>query len=233
MRTRIAAGIGLLAAGGAILGLAVATQPGHAPSEHAPQPAPAQAGAAGPDTGAIPAPRRSLITGSAAAHGLILPRSLPVSISIPAIGVRSALLDAGRNPDGTIQVPPLDDPPFTNEAAWYEFSPTPGQPGASIIEGHVDSARDGPSVFFRLGALRPGDLVGITLADRKAAVFRITGVRLYSKDRFPASTVYGGTGYAALRLITCGGGFDVRDHHYLSNVVAFASLVSSSPVPRR
>lgn len=155
-------------------------------------------------------------------------RSLPVSIAIPAIGVRSALLDVGRNPDGTIAVPPLDDPQLTNEAAWYEFSPIPGQPGASIIEGHVDSARDGPSVFFRLGALRPGNLVDITLADRRVAVFRVTGVRLYPKDRFPAGAVYGsGNGGSALRLITCGGDFDARDHHYLSNVVAFASLVAS------
>ena len=97
----------------------------------------------------------------------------------------------------------------------------------------MDSASDGPSVFFRLGALDPGDLVDVTLADRQVAVFKITGVRLYPKDRFPTSAVYGDTGYAALRLITCGGGFDRRDHHYLSNVVAFASLVSSHPANRR
>lgn len=224
----LATGIGLIAAGGAILGVAVAAQP-----QRAPQPTPAAAGATGPPAAvAVPAPRRPLSTGAGAAHGLVLPRSLPVSITVPAIGVRSALLDVGRNPDGTIQVPPLNDPPITNEAAWYEFSPTPGQPGASIIEGHVDSAHNGPSVFFRLGALRPGDLVDITLADRQVAVFKITGVRLYPKDRFPASTVYDGTGYAALRLITCGGGFDARTRHYLSNVVAFASLVSSRPAPR-
>jgi sortase family protein len=92
-----------------------------------------------------------------------------------------------------------------------------------------DSASDGPSVFYRLGALNPGDLLGVTLADRQVAVFKVTGVRLYPKDRFPTSAVYGDTGYAALRLITCRGGFDTRDHHYLSNVVAFASLVSSHP----
>jgi sortase family protein len=93
----------------------------------------------------------------------------------------------------------------------------------------VDSASDGPSVFFRLGALSPGDLVNITLADHQVAVFKVTRVRLYSKDRFPASAVYGDTDYAALRLITCGGDFDTRDRRYLSNVVAFASQVSSRP----
>jgi sortase (surface protein transpeptidase) len=166
-------------------------------------------------------------------RGPTLARSLPVSISIPAIGVSSRLLYVGLNPDGTIQVPPLNNPPLTNEAAWYKYSPTPGQPGPSIIEGHVDSLTAGPSVFFRLGALKPGDLVSITLADRQVAVFTITGVRLYPKDRFPTGTVYGNTDYAALRLITCGGSFDAQSRHYTANIVAFASFVSSHPAQER
>jgi len=150
-----------------------------------------------------------------------------VSIAIPAIGVHSRLLRVGLNRDGTIRVPPLNDPPRTNDAAWYKYSPSPGQAGPAVIVGHVDSASTGPSVFFRLGALDPGDMVDITLADHQVAVFRVTGVRLYRKARFPTSTVYGQTGYAALRLITCGGSFDAQTHHYLSNVVAFATLTSS------
>jgi sortase family protein len=216
----VVAGVVLIAGGGSVLGLAVAAQ------QRAPQPGPAQAGA-------IPGPPEARGSGSTVTQGPELARSLPVSISIPAIGVRSRLLYVGLNPDGTIQVPPLNDPPLTNEAAWYKYSPTPGQPGPSIIEGHVDSSTAGPSVFFRLGALKPGDLVDITLADRQVAVFRITGVRLYPKDRFPTGTVYGYTDYAALRLITCGGSFDERSRHYTANVVAFASLVSSHPARAR
>lgn len=218
MKLRLAAGTGLIAAGGILLGLGLAV----VPAQHAPEPTPAQAGRT-----AAPA-SRDPASPAPAVRGTVLPRSLPVSIAIPAIGVHSVLMVVGRNRDGTIQVPPLDDPPLTNEAAWYEFSPIPGQPGSSIIEGHVDSARDGPSVFFRLGALRPGDLVKVTLADRRVAVFKVTGVRLYPKARFPGAVVYGGNGYPSLRLITCGGAFDARARHYLSNVVAFASLVSSS-----
>jgi hypothetical protein len=246
----IVTGVVLIAAGVSVLGLAVATQ------QRAPQPGPAQAGVVGPVVsspagsreqaaslacssgssgycGAVPAPPTAPGSASGAAQGPELARSLPVSISIPAIGVNSRLLYVGLNPDGTIQVPPLNDPPLTDEAAWYKYSPTPGQLGPSIIEGHVDSSNAGPSVFFRLGALKPGDLVYVTLADRRVAVFRITGVRLYLKDHFPTSTVYGNTDYAALRLITCGGTFDEQSHHYRSNVVAFASLVSSRPAQPR
>jgi hypothetical protein len=69
--------------------------------------------------------------------------------------------------------------------------------------------------------------VDVALADHQVAVFKITGIRLYPKDNFPTDVVYGRTDNATLRLVTCGGGFDEQSHHYLANVVAFASLVSS------
>ena len=227
----LAAGAALIAGGGSVLGFAVAAQ------QHAPQPTPAQAGAipapSPSNPGASPAPDKALSSESTAPdsgiQGPVLAGSLPVSISIPAIGVTSKLMEVGLNPDGTIQVPPLNDPPLTNEAAWYKYSPTPGQPGPAIIEGHVDSASEGPSVFFRLGALKPGDLVNVTLADHRVAVFKVSAVRSYLKSQFPTSTIYGFTDYASLRLITCGGDFDGQSGHYTSNVVAFASLVSSRP----
>jgi len=114
-----------------------------------------------------------------------------------------------------------------DEAAWYKYSVTPGQAGTAVIEGHVDSYQ-GPAVFYRLGALRPGNDIDVTLADGIKAVFRVTGVRQYAKDKFPSKTVYGPANYAALRVITCGGTFDYSTGHYLSSVVVFASLASSS-----
>jgi sortase (surface protein transpeptidase) len=116
----------------------------------------------------------------------------------------------------------------SDEAAWYKYSATPGQIGSSVIEGHVDSYQ-GPAVFFRLGALRPGDAIDVTLADGVTAIFRVTGVREYLKSEFPATAIYGATDYAALRLITCGGVFDYATGHYLSSTVVFASLTSSRP----
>ena len=158
------------------------------------------------------------------ARGPSLQRSLPVSVDIPAIGVHSKLLHLGVNSDGTIQIPSLYARP--GAAAWFKYSATPGQIGASVIEGHLDGYH-GPAVFFRLGALRPGDSIDVTLADGITAVFRVTGVRQYLKSSFPAKTVYGATGYAALHLITCGGAFDYATGHYLSSTVVFASLTSS------
>jgi hypothetical protein len=198
------AGTLLLVGGAAAVGAAVAAQ------QHAPQPSASAAGATGPSAG----------------RGPWLRRSFPVSVDIPAIGVHSVLLRLGVKANGAMQVPPLRRRP--SAAGWYEYSVTPGQIGTSVIEGHVDNDQ-GPAVFFRLGALRPGNTVTVRLADGITAVFRVTGVRQYLKSRFPAKTVYRPTRFAALRLITCGGAFDYATGQYLSSTVVFAALASSRP----
>jgi hypothetical protein len=205
LRARLAgvAGVLLIAGGAAAVGVAFSAQ------QHAPQPSAAAAGAIGPS-----------------GRGPSLARSMPVSVEIPAIGVDSTLLHLGDNSDGSIQVPSLVT--SANDAAWYKYSATPGQIGASVIEGHVDSYR-GPAVFYRLGALHPGDLIDVQLADGITAIFRVTGVREYLKTNFPAKVIYDAAGYAALRLITCGGIFDYATRHYLSSTVVFASLTASRP----
>jgi sortase (surface protein transpeptidase) len=158
--------------------------------------------------------------------GPLLSRSVPVRLEIPQLDVRSDLLQLGLNADQTVQVPPLSK---DSQAGWYKYSPTPGQLGPSVILGHVDSAKYGPGVFFKLGALRPGSTLSVTRSDRSTAVFRVDRVVSYPKDRFPTLEVYGNTDSAQLRLITCGGKFDLSSHNYQSNIVAFATLVSSHP----
>lgn len=201
-------GAGFIIGGGSALGVAASAQ------QHAPQPAPSAAGTIGPGQP------------SAGSGEPPLPRSDPVSIDIPAIGVSSNLLHLGLNPNGSLQVPPLFAQP--SQAAWYKYSPTPGQIGSSVIEGHIDTYQ-GPSVFFRLGALRPGNQVDVTLADGTMAIFKVTGVRSYPKTSWPWHVVFGSGDYPALHLITCGGTFDYSTRQYLSNTVVFASLVSSRP----
>lgn len=200
LRARLAgfAGVLFVLAGLVAVGVALASQ------VHAPQPSASAAGTIG-------------------GRGPALDPSPPVSVAIPAIGVSSDLLDLGLNPDGTIAVPSLTD--GADEAAWYKYSATPGARGTSVIEGHVDTY-EGPAIFFRLGALRPGEQIDVTLADGITAVFRVTGVREYSKSNFPSETIYGPTGYAALHLITCGGAFDYASGHYVSSTVVFATLMS-------
>ena len=159
-----------------------------------------------------------------APSGPILPESKPVSISIPAIDVTSSLMDLGLNPDGTVEVPSIDDP--NSEAGWYTGSPTPGEQGPSIILGHIDSRKYGPGVFYNLDKLTAGDMVEVTRDDGSVATFKIDKVESYLKAEFPTDEIYGNISNAGIRLITCGGAFNSDEGSYESNIIAFGSLVS-------
>jgi sortase (surface protein transpeptidase) len=150
-----------------------------------------------------------------------LARSVPVRVVIPAIGVAAPVTQVGLGQDRTVQTPPLAD---HNLAGWYKYGVTPGQAGSAVIVGHVDSST-GPSVFFRLKDLRRGDVVRISLADGRLAVFAVDGVQVTSKAAFPAQAVYRDTSYPSLRLVTCGGPFDDATGHYLDNIVVYAHLL--------
>lgn len=153
-----------------------------------------------------------------------LPASQPVRIDVPRARIHAPIIATGLDADDTVAVPPIDRPYLTG---WYDRSVTPGQVGAAVLLGHVDSHKTGPAVFYYLGALTRGDTIEVTRADHRVAVFTVDGVAGYSKTRFPATAVYGPTDAASLRLVTCGGRFDERTHSYERNVVVFASLVSS------
>ncbi|MGI5492033.1 class F sortase [Microtetraspora malaysiensis] len=178
-----------------------------------------------------PAPPRSAATTEAAPTAAesarpttkAMPASPPVRLEIPQIGVRTSLMTLGKNPDGTLEVPPLSR---VDEAGWYRLGPTPGATGPAVIVGHVDS-KEGPGVFFHLGDLRPGDTVKVSRHDGTRATFSVDSLEKVRKDRFPTTKVYGMTDFPGLRLITCGGTFDRGSGHYLDNVIVYAHLVSS------
>ena len=204
-----------------------AAQPSSAPAQSSSAPAQSSSATARPPArSSRPATGATASASSRPNAGPVLGRSFPVQLEIPQIQVRTQRLQLGLNADQTVQTPPL----VTDDAAgWYKYSPTPGELGPAVILGHVDSAEYGPGVFFELGALRPGATLSVTRADRSTAVFRVDRVVSYPKDQFPTLEVYGNTDTAQLRLVTCGGKFDPRSHKYQSNVVAFATLVSSHP----
>lgn len=151
-----------------------------------------------------------------------VPRSVPMRLSIPAIGVYTRLVQLGLNPDGSLEVPA----DFA-VAGWYAPGPSPGQQGNAVIAGHVDSVQ-GPAVFYRLGELAPGSLVRIALAGHTTVLFRVYAVREYAKTAFPTALVYAATRSPQLRLVTCGGPFDAQTGNYLDNIVVFARYAGAT-----
>jgi hypothetical protein len=149
---------------------------------------------------------------------LVMSRSTPTRILIPSIGVDSPLMKLGLLKDGSLEVPPKGFP-----AGWYTGSPTPGELGPSIIAGHIDWK--GPGVFYHLSRMVIGDKIMVDRGDGTTASFIVTNIASYAKNKFPTELVYGNLNYAGLRLITCGGNFDIRLHQYVNDLVVFATLI--------
>jgi sortase (surface protein transpeptidase) len=159
-------------------------------------------------------------------HATTLKRSDPVRLKIPAIGVNAPVMQVGLNADGTVQVPPLS---AHNLVGWYKYGATPGQRGASVLLGHVDSVT-GLSVFFKLKNLHKGEKIYVQLADGQVATFVIDGLQKTPKTTFPTDAVYGKLSDPGLRVVTCGGAYDPATGHYLDNIIVYAHLMTRGNV---
>jgi hypothetical protein len=154
--------------------------------------------------------------------GPLMPASNPVSVTITALKVTSVLTGLGLTSDGTMQVP--DD---AATVGWFTRAPTPGALGPAVLAGHVNwKGRDG--AFAALHTLTADAEIDVARADGTTAVFTVTKVERYPKDRFPSDAVYGAIDHAGLRLITCGGEFDASRNSYRDNIVVFAMLARST-----
>lgn len=215
----------LTVAGAALLGGASSSlEPDPAPTTVTARPVPPEPARAEPTPAPVPdAVKRYRSTREVDAV------ATPVRVEIPSLGIKSALERVGRRPDGTIGVPRRPE-----RAAWYAEGAPPGQAGAAVVLGHVDSSV-GPAVFYRLHTLRRGSSVVVDRADGSSVRFVVDKVEQHDKDSFPAEDVYFPTVRPTLRLITCGGDYARSAGGYQSNVIVFASLsdeATQSPMPR-
>ncbi len=144
----------------------------------------------------------------------------PTWIHIPAIEVNTHVIQLGLNADGTLQVP--ED--FAR-AGWWMGGARPGEPGAAVVVGHLDST-SGPAAFYRLRELQPGDEIQIMDPTEQAVRFKVERLQQVPKDAFPTDAVYRKTPEPTLRLITCAGRFDYRTRHYQDNLIVFASFIN-------
>ncbi|MEV6205778.1 class F sortase [Kitasatospora sp. NPDC051914] len=165
-------------------------------------------------------------TGSSAGAGTArtaeLPFSPPVRLLIPRIGVDAPVGSVGLNRDGTVEVPPLDEPGLVG---WYRNGPGPGQRGPAVLLGHYRT-RKGSAVFNLLPSVRPGDVVRVRREDGLTVTYEIRAVRQFPKAQFPTDLVYGATPDEQLRLVTCGGSLG-GDGHFSDNIVVLADRIDT------
>lgn len=154
----------------------------------------------------------------------------PTRIKIPSIGVDAPIRRVGLNPDKSMETPPGGK----NLAGWFAPKvardepsfPRPGEIGAAVIVGHVDS-KTGPDVFYRLKDLQAGAEILVTDKAGKTHRFKVTARTQTDKDELPTGQIWTNPNRPVLRLITCGGTFDRKTGHYTENVVVFADGVTS------
>lgn len=144
--------------------------------------------------------------------------NLPRSIKIPAIGVHEYIQHVGTDKEGRIAVP-------TNIyfAGWFTDSAIPGQPGVSILDGHVHGRYD-PGIFHDLHKLRKGSEITIQFGDLHWRTFTVTATRLIdatNDEVVTAPLTDSDPNTAELRLITCED-YDRKTGTYAKRLIVYA-----------
>lgn len=146
----------------------------------------------------------------------------PRLISLPGAPA-GCIVPVGTDQHGAIAVPSN-----IQLAGWYVDSAIPGQPGVSIIDGHV-TGRSSPGIFSSLGELSSGDVVVIELGDGTATRFRVITVDSYTTRETAAQQFVQLPGVdRQLTLITCGGRYVDAATGYDRRVVVRAEAVAAA-----
>jgi len=145
-------------------------------------------------------------------------QSRPVRITVDAVGIDSVVRAVGVAADGQMELPPNPE-----VLGWYRFGPAPGAAaaGSAVLAGHLDSRRYGIGPLVRLRDVEPGDLVEVALSDGSRTTYRVEAVTRYDQQALPAE-LFARDGAPRLRLITCGGDYDVDAGGYQQNLVVTA-----------
>ncbi|HUY84978.1 MAG TPA: class F sortase [Candidatus Dormibacteraeota bacterium] len=122
-------------------------------------------------------------------------------IRIPKLGVDARVTQVGVTNSGA-----LGTPDNINDTAWYNASAKPGQPGATLIEGHVSSGTTA-GVFYNLKALAPGDTIQVERGDGTVLNYQVVRTQAYAANNvdMQAAVTPVTAGRPGLNLITCNG----------------------------
>lgn len=148
-------------------------------------------------------------------------RTRPTQLRIPQLDTDVDVFEAPLTADGG---PPAPEATDAWRAAWYSGGVAPGEPGAALLVGHLDTAA-GPAAFAGLGTLRPGAAIEIDREDGSTLTFTVDSVEQHTKAGFPDKRVYGPVDSPQLRLLTCAGSWSAEEG-YDANTVVFAGLAS-------
>jgi len=155
-------------------------------------------------------------------HVAPLPAGGPaLRLRLDAVGVDAAVAPETVASDGALGVP--ED---VHELGWWAGGAGVGaSTGTTVIDGHVDSAAQGPGALFRLGEVPLGAVINISTT-QGVARYVVRARRSYPKAALPAD-LFRQNGPGQLIVITCGGSFNSSRGHYSNNIIVYATLASS------
>ncbi len=146
---------------------------------------------------------------------------LPRYIKIPKLKVYSRVLQVGVTSSGA-----LATPNNVYDAAWYTGSAKPGQPGATLIDGHVSSWTTN-GVFYGIKNLVAGDNIQIVRGDNTVLNYQVVKTQVYDADNvdMQAAVTSIASGKSGLNLISCTGKVKPGTSEFTQRVIVFAKQV--------
>lgn len=151
----------------------------------------------------------------------------PLSVEIPSIGVTAQVELVGLTADRA-----MDVPRGWMNVGWYRDGYRPGEPGNSVLAGHLDTTSGGPAVFWALDQVQPGDEVIVTYGNGDRYTFVVEGQELYEHDAAGPiiDRIFGESLTADLNLVTCDGAWDHGHATYTHRLVVFTTLAPEKTV---
>lgn len=140
----------------------------------------------------------------------------PTALTISGLDLRMKIMPVGIAQDGQMALPtsPAD-------IGWYEYGPRPGEPGATVLAGHLDSPDYGTGPLARLSGIQAGERVTIT-ASGQTTTYAVSSVTRYEKTQLDLAALFRREGADVLHVVTCAGTFDRETRSYDENVVVVA-----------
>jgi LPXTG-site transpeptidase (sortase) family protein len=143
---------------------------------------------------------------------------LPKYIKIPKLGVSARVLQVGINSKGE-----LGTPNNVFDAAWYTGSAKPGQPGATLIDGHVSSWTT-HGVFYGIKNLVAGDRIQIIKGDNTVLTYQVVQTQIVDADKVDMNATVNSIdkSKSGLNLITCTGRVKPGTSEFTQRAIVYA-----------
>lgn len=146
---------------------------------------------------------------------------MPKYLRIAKLGVNARVLQVGILADGS-----LGTPRSVFDTAWYTGSSKPGQPGATLIDGHV-SSWTAHGVFYGLKTLVAGDSIQVVKGDNSVVNYEVVKSQVYSANNVDMQAAVNPVvpGTSGLNLITCTGQVIRGTSEFNQRIIVFAKQV--------